>query len=93
MPDAVHGVAYANRSRQMVNGVRILEGPPETVDLAYVLANKLRRRVEEARRKACRMNLRVQTIDDANLVPSFDKRIDQMRANESGTTNDHDAQV
>jgi hypothetical protein len=39
------------------------------------------------------MNLWVQTIDDAHLVPAFDQRIDQMRANESGTTNDHDAQV
>jgi len=38
------------------------------------------------------MNLRVQTIDDANLVAAFDKRIDQVRANESGTTNDHHAQ-
>src|SRR5215469_15411072 len=93
MPDAVHGVAYPNRSRQMVDGGSILEGPRETVDVAYVLANKLRRRVEEARREACRMNLRVETIDDAHLVPALDQRIDQMRANESGTTNDHDAQV
>src|SRR6516165_9241087 len=92
MPDAVHGVAYANRSRQMVNGGSIREGPRETVDVAYVLANKLRRRVEEARREACRMNLRVQTIDDANLVPAFDQRIDQMRADESRTTNHDHAQ-
>jgi hypothetical protein len=77
----------------MVNGGSIHKGPLETVDVAYVLANKLRRRVEEARREACRMNLPVQTIDDAHLVPAFDQHIDQMRANESGTTNDHDAQV
>jgi hypothetical protein len=77
----------------MVNGRRIREGPLETVNVAYVLANKLRRRVREARRNTRRMNLPVETIDDAHLVPAFDKRIDQMRANESGTTNDHDAQV
>jgi hypothetical protein len=76
----------------MKNGGGILEGPSQTVDLADVLANELGRRVEEARREACRMNLRVQTIDDANLVPAPDQRIDQMRANESGTTNHDHAQ-
>src|SRR6516165_7935021 len=92
MPDAVHGVAYSDRSRQMVNGLRILKGSPQTLDLTDILANELCRRVEEARRAACRMNLRVQTVDDANLVPTFDQRIDQMRANESGTTNHDHAQ-
>ena len=52
-----------------------------------------RRRIGKIIESLCRMNLRVQTVDDANLVPAPDQRIDQMRANESGTTNDHDAQV
>jgi len=43
MPDAVHGVSDAHRSRQVVNALRIPEGSPQTVDLAYILANELRR--------------------------------------------------
>ena len=39
------------------------------------------------------MNLGIQTVDDANLVPAFDQRIDQMRADEPGTTRNRAIQI